>query len=210
MKLKTDKIIYHTETQEDFDDLMIKLFKQGVEPLSRNEFTEKKERTCVRLRKYNRLAYGDLDFYTTDSDFADYEIVKYKADSNPYKVKLKANQRFLVDWYEKHKDDFDYNLWDLIRYGTNKVYQYISNEDGIIAMLVNMHQFGYEIEEEPRYIVKLPNPNTNGKSFFCLRKTDDKRIIMTRTKKIMVNNYLTEFEIKQDFEWAWQFAKEVE
>lgn len=74
--------------------------------------------------------------------------------------------------------------------------------------------FGYEVEKEKLYTVELPSPN-------C--PTDD-HYILSRLKngKIIVNRYcieqwekfgdcqLTEAEIKQDFEWAWQFAKEVE
>lgn len=74
--------------------------------------------------------------------------------------------------------------------------------------------FGYEVEKEKLYRVELPSPN-------C--PTDD-HYILSRLKngKIIVNRYcieqwekfgdcqLTEAEIKQDFEWAWQFAKEVE
>lgn len=73
--------------------------------------------------------------------------------------------------------------------------------------------FGYEVEKEKLYTVELPSPN-------C--PTDD-HYILSRLKngKIIVNRYcieqwekfgdcqLTEAEIKQDFEWAWPFAKEV-
>ena len=73
--------------------------------------------------------------------------------------------------------------------------------------------YGYEIEKEKLYTVELPSPN-------C--PTDD-HYILSRLKngKIIVNRYcieqwekfgdcqLTEAEIKQDFEWAWQFAEEV-
>lgn len=72
---------------------------------------------------------------------------------------------------------------------------------------------GYKIKKEKLYTVELPSPN-------C--PTDD-HYILSRPKngKIIVNRYcieqwekfgdcqLTEAEIKQDFEWAWQFAKEV-
>lgn len=74
--------------------------------------------------------------------------------------------------------------------------------------------FGYEVEKEKLYTVELPSPN-------C--PTDD-HYILSRLKngKIIVNRYcieqwekfgdcqLTEAEIKQDFDWAFRWAKEVE
>lgn len=74
--------------------------------------------------------------------------------------------------------------------------------------------FGYEVEKEKLYTVELPSPN-------C--PTDDHYILYRlKNGKIIVNRYcieqwekfgdcqLTEAEIKKDFEWAFQFAKEVE
>ncbi|HFI0131023.1 TPA: DUF1642 domain-containing protein [Streptococcus suis] len=73
--------------------------------------------------------------------------------------------------------------------------------------------FGYEIEQEKLYTVEIPDPNgwykvrcltrrSNGK--LCIDGFDYKDILLeTRA-------HFTESEIKQDFEWAWQFAKEVE
>ena len=33
----------------------------------------------------------------------------------------------------------------------------MSNTDNFVQILVNMHQFGYEVEKEKQYIVKLKN-----------------------------------------------------
>ena len=67
-------------------------------------------------------------------------------------------KQFVADWYEEHKDDLDYNIW-------NYVYEWENQEDfefknwfnhskKAFQTLVNMHQFGYEIEKEKRYRVK--------------------------------------------------------
>ncbi|MCK4019774.1 DUF1642 domain-containing protein [Streptococcus suis] len=73
--------------------------------------------------------------------------------------------------------------------------------------------FGFEIEQEKLYTVEIPDPNgwykvrcltrrSNGK--LCIDGFDYKDILLeTRA-------HFTESEIKQDFDWAWQFAKEVE
>ena len=72
---------------------------------------------------------------------------------------------------------------------------------------------GYEIEKEKLYTVEIPNPNSNWKYTF-LTKKDHRGVIIFKTDddcwKKDKNNQLTESEIKKDFEWAWQWAKEVE
>ena len=78
----------------------------------------------------------------------------------PEKVKI---PQFVADWYEEHKDDFEFNVWDWIAFRDelekleNKEFTSWINdcEGNPIQILVNMHQFGYEVEEEKRYLVKL-------------------------------------------------------
>ncbi|MFI3127769.1 DUF1642 domain-containing protein [Streptococcus suis] len=78
--------------------------------------------------------------------------------------------------------------------------------------------FGYEIEREKLYTVEIPDPNRPDIATF-LYKENGKVFIGTDIFLDEVPNYkwknepenqLTESEIKEDFEWAWQFAKEVE
>ncbi|HEL2261543.1 TPA: DUF1642 domain-containing protein, partial [Streptococcus suis] len=79
---------------------------------------------------------------------------------------------------------------------------------------------GFEIEQEKLYTVEIPDPNSAGIVTFLHKKEE----------KVLIGNYfrsdeipqdawkkdpstqLTESEIKEDFEWAWDagFAKEVE
>lgn len=76
--------------------------------------------------------------------------------------------------------------------------------------------FGYEIEQEQLYTVEIPNPNRSGKGHakFMLEKTGNKVVLVKRKSKECYQNKsnqkLTEAEIKEDFEWAWQFREEVE
>ena len=76
------------------------------------------------------------------------------------KVKVK---QFVADWYEENKDEFEFNVWDWIAFRNepekleNKEFSYWLNdgEGNPIQTLVNMHQFGYEVEEEKRYTVVM-------------------------------------------------------
>lgn len=71
--------------------------------------------------------------------------------------------QFVADWYEENKDDFEGNLFRFIN-RLPAMYQdgeFSEFENWVIEAhtkpfqtLVNMHQFGYEVEEEKRYYVK--------------------------------------------------------
>ena len=69
------------------------------------------------------------------------------------------------------------------------------------------------VEQEKLYTVEIPNPNSNWKYTFLI-KEDNRGVIIYRTDDVCwkkdKNNQLTESEIKQDFDWAFQFAKPVE
>lgn len=76
----------------------------------------------------------------------------------PKKVKV---PRFVADWYEENKDSFDYNLWgylvDWEEQEPSDFKNWINNRNNAFQTLVNMHQFGYTVEKEKRYRVKLKN-----------------------------------------------------
>ena len=71
---------------------------------------------------------------------------------------------------------------------------------------------GYEVEQEKLYTVEIPDPNSIWKYTFLTNRGPGVSIDRTDDDfwKDDSKNQLTESEIKQDFEWAWQWAKEVE
>lgn len=81
-----------------------------------------------------------------------------------------------------------------------------NQEDFVKAWL-----YGYEIEKDKLYTVELPNPNGDSNRY-GLCKVDGRIIIGSFVFGLnkAINTKLTEAEIKEDFEWAWRFAKEVE
>ena len=76
----------------------------------------------------------------------------------PKKVKV---PQFVAEWYKKHKNNLDYEIWDYFRKWSSQeqddFYNWVNRSKESIVTLSNMHQFGYEVEEEPKYIVKLKN-----------------------------------------------------
>ena len=70
----------------------------------------------------------------------------------------------VVDWYEEHKDEFEVNLFQAVYEAsdgytvdsTNKFWHWLMSKDiDALTILVNVHQFGYEVEKEARYTVKI-------------------------------------------------------
>lgn len=69
--------------------------------------------------------------------------------------------QYVADWYEEHKDILNEAIWEYLvnwddaDHNDFKRWMYKSYENGAIQTLVNMHQFGYEIEKEVRYTVRI-------------------------------------------------------
>lgn len=79
----------------------------------------------------------------------------------PHKVTI---PQFVADWYEEHKDDFEIALFRCIDHipsvydegDLNEFEEWIiDGETKPFQTLVNMHQFGYDVEKEKRYTVKI-------------------------------------------------------
>lgn len=88
--------------------------------------------------------------------------------------------QYVADWYEENKEDFEINLFCSVcevgeGYGNKNLndfgiwLNYSSNNP--IQTLANMHQFGYEVEEEPKYRVSVKAINDEDK--FLKREKDE-------------------------------------
>lgn len=67
--------------------------------------------------------------------------------------------QYVADWYEENKDSLDYNLWNYIMDWEDQeddVFKnWFNNSKEAFQTLVNMHQFGYTVEKERKYTVKV-------------------------------------------------------
>lgn len=88
----------------------------------------------------------------------------------------------VADWYEEHKDNLNEEIWEYLvnwddgQWNDFKKWMFPCNDNNALITLVNMHQFGYEVEKEKRYKVKikankkdpdyLVNTATNGLRFY--------------------------------------------
>ena len=134
--------------------------------------------------------------------------------------------KFVADFYESIKDDFEDKVYELcLQYNrgncelSSELYEWFSwfkNEP--IQTLVEMKLYGYEIEQEKLYTVEIPSPNRTTEPIIYLSRDERGKIFLTSWFLLVGQNWkkhphshLTEAEIKQDFEWAWDagFAKEI-
>lgn len=67
--------------------------------------------------------------------------------------------QYVADWYEDNKGNLDYNLWNYIKdwedTEEDSFKRWVNSSKDAFQTIINMHQFGYEIKEEKKYLVKL-------------------------------------------------------
>lgn len=109
--------------------------------------------------------------------------------------------KFVADWYEENKEDFDYEIWNYIVEWDDQNYdnfkKWFNREDERFRILVNMHQFGYTVEGEPRYTVRIKgidgyskylNRDTNTQKWLFASKTELERFRAHHTRKELEAN----------------------
>lgn len=127
--------------------------------------------------------------------------------------------QFVADFYESIKDDFEDGVYELCIQLHNcdldgRInFWFGCNDNKPIETLVKMKLYGYEVEKEKLYTVEIPNPNGFIRLVLC-KDCDGKLFVATFSGGDCWENFgkckITESEIKKNFDWAWQFAKEVE
>lgn len=68
--------------------------------------------------------------------------------------------QFVADWYEENKDNLEFNIFNyvyIINDNENSTFKkwFVDSVTKPFQTLVNMHQFGYTVEKEKRYTVRL-------------------------------------------------------
>lgn len=81
--------------------------------------------------------------------------------------------QFIADWYEEHKDNLEYNIWDWMKYNLepkkreNIIFsQWLGKTvNNPVETLIKMKLFGYKVKKEKKYIIKLKNVQKGSESF---------------------------------------------
>lgn len=128
-----------------------------------------------------------------------YEQGKLEGMVEREKVKVK---QFVANWYEENKDDFETSLFQCVyelfkKRNDNELNEFekwvIDENTKPFQTLVNMHQFGYEVEKEKRYLVRIIGI-TNYNSYLNYHKIENKWTIESRME---IDEIRTEHTRKQ-------------
>ncbi len=112
----------------------------------------------IEKEKSNLNAWEDL----TRNRALDDALVIVRRLDEPEKPVI---PQFVADWYEGHKNDFEYSLYRLcINFNERKLHEdlhewFNNDKNKPIEVLVLMHKFGYEVEKEKLYTVFQPATN---------------------------------------------------
>ena len=162
----------------------------------------------------------ELEVVTTESGRITFvpNIYKFR---KPHEPKKPVIPEFVAEWLEECKR----SNWHLKKalfwlHSDEKVYCWAYDKNGYLIpemdeIFARAWLDGYEIEKEELYTVEIPNPNNEYSMNALIRLPSSGKIALValhkpNTSYLKNKEYqLTESEIKQDFEWAWQWAKEV-
>lgn len=137
----------------------------------------------------NKAEYIEID--------AAIELVSKLDEPQPVKV-----PQIVADWYEDVVDEFYIVLERLVlnyRNNTNMptCKWFLETEDAL-KILINMHQFGYEVEEEKKYIVTL---KSSGQKLYY--HTKDEEYIFSSYDEVFYSGYHTKTDLEEnDMSWV--------
>lgn len=110
--------------------------------------------------------------------------------------------QFVADWYEENKDVFEGNLYRCA-YNIPSVFDsaklneferwFLTAGKKPFQTLVNMHQFGYEVEEEKRYRVRVKGICGNHETLNCEKHSNEWLFSSSEENRV----YKTKFTRKQ-------------
>lgn len=113
-----------------------------------------KQELIEKIKSLNKL-YGEKEYVSFNEVL---DLVKQLDE--PEKVTI---PQFVADWYEEHKDNLEYNIWDWMKYNLepkkreNVIFsQWLGKTvNNPVETLIKMKLYGYEVEKEKRYVVKV-------------------------------------------------------
>lgn len=137
----------------------------------------------------NKAEYIEID--------AAIELVSKLDEPQPVKV-----PQIVADWYEDVVDEFYIVLERLVpnyRNNTNMpICKWFLETEDALKILINMHQFGYEVEEEKKYIVTL---KSSGQKLYY--HTKDEEYIFSSYDEVFYSGYHTKTDLEEnDMSWV--------
>lgn len=92
------------------------------------------------------------------------DVLKDLDNLDPFESYIPEVPQYVADWYEDNKDDLETNLFRIVfnmpKISENKELSLFEEwltdiNTNSFQILINMHQFGYKIKKEYRYLVRM-------------------------------------------------------
>lgn len=127
----------------------------------------------------------------------------HKDINKPQKVIV---PQFVADWYEDIVDEFYVVLERLVlNYKNNTdmpICKWFFETEDALTILINMHQFGYTVEKEKRYLVKMKGIDTNF-NFLNRHRNENHWIFSSKEKNTLYQTHHTRDELENaGFGWV--------
>lgn len=128
--------------------------------------------------------------------------VSYAEDLYDSFVPKPVVPQYVADWYEGNNGDLNGALFTMTRLWDEKsrnsdFYQWFRKDKEAFQTIINMHQFGYEVEKEPRYTVRIKgvdgyathlNENLDNHEWFFASDDEIKGYRIKHTRKELESN----------------------
>ena len=145
--------------------------------------------------------------------------VSYAEDLYDSFVPKPVVPQYVADWYEDNNGDLNGALFIMVRLWDEKsrnsdFYRWFRKDKEAFQTIVNMHQFGYEVEKEKRYTVRVKGVDGYGR--YLNRNLDNQYWFLASDNE--TGSYRTKHTRKEleanDFGWVFDCegveVKEVE
>lgn len=110
--------------------------------------------------------------------------------------------QYVADWYEEHKEELNESIWeylvnwDEIPWDDFKRWMSHTYSTQALTTLVNMHRFGYEVEKETRYTVRIKGI-TSKRSYLNYLIDDDRWYLNDEVSSVAARTQHTRKELEQ-------------
>lgn len=155
-----------------------------------------KQELIERIEGLKNLFGNKAEFVEIDAVI---ELISKLDEPKPAKV-----PQFVADWYEENKDDFEGNLYRCAHnipstFDGAKLNEFerwfLSASTKSFQTLVNMHQFGYEVQGR-KYVV------TDGNHLYFKNYQEDIEIIILVDEQPGTMEYVKKFDTKEEAQKA--------
>lgn len=97
------------------------------------------------------------------------DVLKDLDNLDPFESYIPEVPECVKDWYNDVQSDFYNSLDNLIRFCYRNteipICKWFINTEDAVKILINVNQFGFKVEKEKKYLVKLKNVQKGSESF---------------------------------------------